>query len=89
MCFINIFSNYINDWQYMEHLTTAVDQFELLLPPTLPINQFTFYVSSIEVKKIPPLAQKPLPKCAFDVLKSNNYEVRIIGIYAMTSLPSI
>lgn len=51
MYFINIFSNYINDWKFIEHLTTAVDQFELLLPPTLPINQFTFYFSSIEVTK--------------------------------------
>ena len=46
MYFINIFSNYINDWQFIERLTTAVDQFELLLPLTLSINQFTFYVSS-------------------------------------------
>ena len=86
MNFINIFSNYINDWQFIERLTTTVDQFELLLPLTLPINQFTFYVSSREVTKIPPLAQKPLPKYAFNVLKSNNYEVRIIGNYAMPSL---
>lgn len=86
MYFINIFSNYINDWQFIERLTTVVDQFELLLPLTLPINQFTFYVSSREVTKIPPLAQKPLPKYAFNVLKSNNYEVRIIGNYAMPSL---
>lgn len=86
MYFINIFSNYINDWQFIERLTTAVDQFELLLPLTLSINQFTFYVSSREVTKIPPLAQKPLPKYAFNVLKSNNYEVRIIGNYAMPSL---
>ena len=35
MYFINTFSNYINDWKFIEHLTTAVDQFELLLPPTL------------------------------------------------------
>lgn len=67
MYFINIFSNYVNDWQFIERLTTAVDQFELLLPLTLPINQFTFYVSSREVTKIPPHAQKPLPKCAFNV----------------------
>ena len=86
MYFINTFSNYINDWKFIEHVTTAVDQFELLLPLTLPINQFTFYFSSIQVTKIAPLSQKPLPKCAFNVLKSNNYEVRIIGNYAMASL---
>lgn len=30
MYFINTFSNYINDWKFIEHLTTAVDQFEPL-----------------------------------------------------------